>query len=763
MDTKVIDGKKVIIKSKKNVPPLAIVKSVYSKIPDDKKIPVVFQTKTQYLNEYIKNQEKARGKPFPKEEKRRYLATELANMSNIVSRYTTRHNPYIDVRTVFFTDRKMSPTQFNRSALHEYAHEAWEDNPSIRKAWKGINRKSSPTWYGKTSKQEDFAESFMLQKSGLPIDRSRNKIISDIAPSGTVDLAEFDINHDGQVNDKDIELMKKRGMITKDGSPNLSVTSRLLDQASQARNPRMIEKVKNTLYQSNIDLSGPSILPPTSTQVNALVKVKKDMMINRPKEYDTLEKFGPLVGIPAPSTAVTLGSKHRALAKKHFKETGNFDVSLEELGEGLSGVIPVDVHEKLALGQALGLDKGFKEFRKSQDKDFPYFDDSPNSVADALGLSVPADVLSSASWKLYGAPKGYDPRIDEANSLKDNIYNITSRHYASMGESPIFKDSLSFSEVLPEDLGVPDSLSYTPESTPKPTPTPKNSATELFQQGNLETYGERYTKSATPTPKPVVDSSTDIFQQGSLETYGESYNPWSGVEKAKIAGEKVGTVGDFITSPFTPEGVGKTTAFLGQRLSKENILATYKGESRPFIGDSNKYIGGQKVQLGSAALGGLLWGGRAVTKGTKEGLIGGQDVIATKQQEAIESFKKGFKTQSEGLKKQYTELGYEATPQARLESKQAAAQALLESPIIKEKPKKYTVGAQLKDYLIPGQTPKTTPIQSYIATPPVGYWGTPPTTGYWNIRGIPQTPLALQSTYPLGTDIIQEKKAFILQ
>lgn len=178
MFTKVIDGKKVIVKGKaQNVPPLKVVKDVYAKIPDNKRIPLVFETKEQYLDEYIKNQEKKKNIRFKPTQIQSYKAKELSNMQNIISRYTTDHNPFIDRRTVFFTDRKIPVQQFKDSAVHEYGHELWEKNPKIRKDWKSVSNSTSPTPYGKTAKQEDFAESYMLHSKGQLFDSRRNNII----------------------------------------------------------------------------------------------------------------------------------------------------------------------------------------------------------------------------------------------------------------------------------------------------------------------------------------------------------------------------------------------------------------------------------------------------------------------------------------------------------------------------------------------------------------------------------------------------------
>ena len=128
----VVDGKPVYYAGgKQNAPKPSVVKRVYSLIPDDKKVPVIFETKKQYLQEYIKNQELANGTKFTPSEKQRYIKTELKEMQPVVSRFTTYHNDYMPPRTVFFTDNKYnkSTPHFEMSALHEYWHEKTEGNP----------------------------------------------------------------------------------------------------------------------------------------------------------------------------------------------------------------------------------------------------------------------------------------------------------------------------------------------------------------------------------------------------------------------------------------------------------------------------------------------------------------------------------------------------------------------------------------------------------------------------------------------------------
>ena len=102
----------------KNVPKEAV--NVYSRVP------VEFQTKEQYVKELIKNQEKVRGIDFTDKQEKEFKKTELEKMKNVVARYTTKNNPYMPTKTVFFTDDKISPEKLKEMARHENNHYAWE-------------------------------------------------------------------------------------------------------------------------------------------------------------------------------------------------------------------------------------------------------------------------------------------------------------------------------------------------------------------------------------------------------------------------------------------------------------------------------------------------------------------------------------------------------------------------------------------------------------------------------------------------------------
>ncbi|MFA6089761.1 MAG: hypothetical protein WC755_07930 [Candidatus Woesearchaeota archaeon] len=178
---KVVDGKKVYFMSKKNLPPIGLLKNVYGGIKDNRKIPVVFETKKQYLQDYIKNQEKIKKYDFPKKQEQQYIKTELKDMKNIVSRYTTKNNKYIEPRIVFFTDNKVGKQGYKQNIYHEFGHEMWERSPTLRKKWSSkTSPTSSPTMYGKTDKEEDFCESYAVTKTGFTVDKNRETILKDV-------------------------------------------------------------------------------------------------------------------------------------------------------------------------------------------------------------------------------------------------------------------------------------------------------------------------------------------------------------------------------------------------------------------------------------------------------------------------------------------------------------------------------------------------------------------------------------------------------
>jgi len=185
-----VDKKPVIFKTESNYPKVSILKDVYEKIDDDRKVPVVVQTKKQYLKEYIANQEKKKKVDFPETQEKEYLRRELDRMKPVVTRYTTKHNKYMEPRVVIFPDKKLNDRQLKESILHEYAHELWEKNPKIKKDWQSVNKDDSPTAYGRTDKEEDFADSYALYKTGRLKDEKRIKILKDV-DSKNSEMPEF--------------------------------------------------------------------------------------------------------------------------------------------------------------------------------------------------------------------------------------------------------------------------------------------------------------------------------------------------------------------------------------------------------------------------------------------------------------------------------------------------------------------------------------------------------------------------------------------
>lgn len=173
----VVDGKKVIFKTNSSYPKISILKQVYEKADDDRKIPVVVETKEQYLKEYITNQEKKKGIKFTPEQKKEYIETELQDMAPIVSRYTTKHNRFMEPRVVIFSDIRLKDGQLVDTLWHEFGHEVWERNPKIKRDWKAVNKDTSPTEYGKTDKEEDFADSYALARRKALDDKKRLAII----------------------------------------------------------------------------------------------------------------------------------------------------------------------------------------------------------------------------------------------------------------------------------------------------------------------------------------------------------------------------------------------------------------------------------------------------------------------------------------------------------------------------------------------------------------------------------------------------------
>jgi len=251
----IVDGKPIYYFGKKqNAPPLHLVQKVYAKIPDDKKAPVIFQTKREYLKEYIQNQEQVNGVNFSNREKQQYIKRELKEMKPVVSRFTTYHNQFMEPRTVFFTDNKYhkDSKNFETSALHEYWHEKTEAFPHLQ---------------DDEIKAEEYA---------------RDKVSNDLY------------------------------------SKNLSVTSRLLDNARQQQLKNIgQEGIDLMFYNVGDSMQNPVPYPLQSSEIN-----QKIQLLKQPLPQDFAEGLGK---------RVSLASGYRRASKRHFLETGNLQMSAEEL------------------------------------------------------------------------------------------------------------------------------------------------------------------------------------------------------------------------------------------------------------------------------------------------------------------------------------------------------------------------------------------------------------------------------------------------
>src|SRR6056297_2626031 len=125
-----ISGKKVQIFNKHPTPKRSVIKKAYDKIPDDKNIPLQFMTRKQYLNKYIKNQEKINNIDFSSQQEKNFIKQRMPTYKNIVGRYTTRKNDYYPPAVVVFNDPKnfnnIKGDKFDDLVFHEYGHELVE-------------------------------------------------------------------------------------------------------------------------------------------------------------------------------------------------------------------------------------------------------------------------------------------------------------------------------------------------------------------------------------------------------------------------------------------------------------------------------------------------------------------------------------------------------------------------------------------------------------------------------------------------------------
>jgi len=152
--TQTIASKSVLYYNHNSTPKVKTIQKVYKKIPDNTNIPLMFMTRKQYLNQYIKNQENKNGVKFTSSEKKEYVKKEMPQYRHIIGRYTTKQNEYFPPAVVVFNDKDnkqyINGKCFGGFAWHEFGHEKAE------KQHLGLNRDSEEIYadkiaYDKTS------------------------------------------------------------------------------------------------------------------------------------------------------------------------------------------------------------------------------------------------------------------------------------------------------------------------------------------------------------------------------------------------------------------------------------------------------------------------------------------------------------------------------------------------------------------------------------------------------------------------------------
>lgn len=671
----IVDGKPVLFKSKTNSPSISTIRKAYSLIPDNKKIPVVFETKNQYLNEYIGNQEKKNKVKFSSTQKAEYKRQELNDMKNIVSRYTTDHNPYIDRRVVFFTDKKLPKTQFTKSVLHEYGHELWEKKPRIQKDWSTVNKSSSPTPYGKTDKQEDFAESYMLYKTGNLNDPRRKSILSkDISSKNDVNnqdqfnliignsefrkkkrtckicgkvisypynlcdscnknksndfygvsfgapgvekflskdkdsndrlypvgtkfrniertrdekgniltyktrinnkpdsvllefntlkearliaanigdddfkMSDLDVNHDGKINDEDMNIIRKKEMYKDKSSKNMSLTER--KKIKDEYNNEFENDIKNIYLRSGERLNLGHIENVAETHIE----------LNEARRNNANTRL-----------------RSNRLFLKHSDPSNDKDIfdDLKKQEEELVDKREAAKEFKGELKNSLRNVTLTKYLPKRKISDDEY---SKNSVADALGIDVPDDYLFSDSWKVWGGQKSYDPRTYEHANLIENITNITGMHINKLRSS--------------NSLGGPSSdvFGLNDEVQVEETTNPKDTYVDINKEKNVKRAFQRRGISivsipnAKNEPSPMPSNKGDVtqsFKEKGLEVVNipNAKSEPTPLPTTKIQPSIVKTLGKKVIGVLPFKATPKTTSRINEAkttLNKGTVVGQY--------------------------------------------------------------------------------------------------------------------------------------------------------------------------------------------
>jgi hypothetical protein len=121
-------GKPVQVFNNNPIPQRKIISQAYSKIPDNKRVPLQFMTREQYIKQYVGNQEAKNKSPFSSQQKQDHIREQKQDYNNIIGRYTTKKNKYYKPAVVVFNDKSNyknidTSKEFSALAFHEFGHE----------------------------------------------------------------------------------------------------------------------------------------------------------------------------------------------------------------------------------------------------------------------------------------------------------------------------------------------------------------------------------------------------------------------------------------------------------------------------------------------------------------------------------------------------------------------------------------------------------------------------------------------------------------
>ena len=165
-----ISGKKVQVFNNHPIPKRNVIKKAYDKIPDDTNIPLQFMTRKQYLNKYVKNQEKVNNVDFTPKEEKDFIIKRTPHYKNIIGRYTTKTNDYYPPAVVVFNDKdnfkNIKGDKFDDLVFHEYGHELVEKQGMKMPIMKEEQFADNISEYGNTRKifSDTRAKNYAIKK-----------------------------------------------------------------------------------------------------------------------------------------------------------------------------------------------------------------------------------------------------------------------------------------------------------------------------------------------------------------------------------------------------------------------------------------------------------------------------------------------------------------------------------------------------------------------------------------------------------------------